>query len=212
MSIITTLSDSGQSVVIDQTEENEAFFKSLSSKVLLFYAAPLVQKWLRTFKNNTVLIIADEPIDLSGFEKRFKATQIEQVKFDALADMQHAQTAQWDIILCLHPEPAASWIEPVLALLKPGGAFLLASRNLKAQWSGLKDFFLDEGLLDLYRVGFHPKGAIAWWPMGMSWLLPFGKLIDALSMFFPGRYELGLNLGHCWMIRGFKRNDVTLFS
>ncbi len=98
------------------------------------------------------------------------------------------------------------------ALLKKGGALILFCNNPKNRWPNLqKQLDEQEDIGQLYPAGFHPQGGSAWWPWEgrLIWL---SKILDVAAALFFGRYETGLRFGRCWIIRGIKRDEITLLS
>lgn len=188
----------------------DSWLQQLHPKTLVFYAYPLLAKWLKTFKYPETLIISQQPTDTRLWEKRLKTRSITWMNFERVLSF-HGENPDrtWPLILWIDRNIDPEHIEALSPLLQKGGALLMVTQNLQPRWDTLQKTLEAQDITQLYPVGFHPQGAVAWWPASAPWLLGPGKLLDVLAAFFPGRYELGLRFGQCWMVRGFKRDDVT---
>lgn len=196
---------------IPQTEESfERWLSALSEKTMAFYLRPLVNKWLKTFKTPSVLMISDRALDLSFWQKRLKAHTIHQTSCEEALQQFSEQPVLWDLIVFLHPNPAEEILTSVLQRLRKGGAFLWLTTNRSSEWSQWETFLESHDITQLFPVGFHPKGAVSWWPFEQGVFNTIGQVADILASFFPGRYEVALRCGRYWIIRGLKRDDITL--
>jgi hypothetical protein len=186
----------------------------LKAKTLLFYLKPLVSKWLKTFKAPEILIISEQPLDTQLWEKRMKTNSITWMNFEEATQNlpQDLENKTWQMVVMLHKRITQADVAHILPKLQKGGALLLVSENMSTQWKNWESFLEGQSISQTYPVGFHPNGAVAWWPTYTVLLDWLGIIIDSLVAFAPGRYEAALRWGKCWIIRGFKRDDVTLLT
>lgn len=185
--------------------------EKLAGQTLAFYAKPLLGRWLKTFKQPGVLVLSDCQPELAPLGKKLRTAEIQWLPWNTLENPAGSHLEKTDLVIALDPEVETQRLSQVLALIKPGGALLLVSGNLSRAWQDLQAFLTTQNMADAFPVGFHPRGAVAWWPfVSQGPLLWLGKLVEGIMCFFPGRYELGLRFGQCWMIRALKRDDITI--
>lgn len=182
-----------------------------SEKTLAFYIKPLLSKWLRTFKSPRVLLVSAYPLTLAVWRKTLKTPTVHWMPYALEGNPDfHDEKADWELVVLITDMLSEAAVAAFEKRLIPGGALVVVSANQHAHWETWQAFLDDLGFTLHYPVGFHPQGAVAWWPWEASWLLWLGKLVDMLVPFFPGRYETGLRWGRCWAIRSLKRDDRTL--
>ncbi len=197
---------------VDRAWVEQDWFKRQSSKVLIFYGYPLIRKWTKTFKSPSLLVICEKPIDLTPWQKQFKARSTHWMPLSDAIRQVGEDHGCYELVVVLQKELSQEEFLSLSALLCKGGAFLLYTRNLHQQWSAWQTFLDKADLVQLFPTGFHPTGAVAWWPFLHPWCASLGLVIEFLMTFFPGRYPLGLYWGKCWVVSGLKRDDITLLS
>lgn len=178
----------------------------LTDKTALFYIKPFIAKWLKTFKSPSVLVISDNPVNKSLWQKILKAQEIEQQPITS-----PLPTEQYDAVILLASNASETLMTQSIQALKPMGAWVLITENQFAYWQkeSWQVRLESWGLNQLFYAGFHPQGAVSWWPIGPSWWAVIGIIIENLAVFIPGKPQLAERLGPCWIIRGFKRYDAT---
>ncbi len=182
--------------------------RPLTQKTAVFYTRPLIARWLKTFKQPTVAIISDHDIPTDEWRTRLKTENVASYRPDRfIAEDGHVM---WDLLVIQLADVSQNEIDEFASRLKKGGAFILITQNLRQDWTSWQSFLESIQITDHYPVGIHPKGAAAWWPFTASAMRLPGVLLDNLSMFFPGRYQLGLRFGRYWLVRGLKRDDQTI--
>lgn len=191
----------------------EDWIKQFRLKTVVFYAYPLVAKWLKAFKSHNMAIVGGpQEQDDPAWQRQFKSSGITQLTWeDAGQPTKMPDPETVDCLVVFHPRLTPETLALLLPLLRKGGALLVITQNLFEQWATWQAFLEEEHIVDPFPVGFHPQGAIAWWPlMSSAWRWP-GVVLDAVAPFFPGRYPAALRWGKCWMFRGFKRDEKLVF-
>lgn len=198
----------------------DPWLQRLHQPTVVFYAKPLIGKWLRTFKNPLTVLISDHSVASAPWEKKLKPQSLSWVPL-SIATKPDPNTLGkpdfWGQVDCMIVQAqvlSASDVERLLEGLKPGGAFVWISQNQSAQWDALQAQFEQQGLLDPFAMGFHPRGAACFWPQWLSsppflWL---GILINELWTFVPGRSQAAFAIAPYWALKAIKRNDQTILS
>jgi len=200
MSNKSTMTASAAVTNLNHIEEmspiQDPWLSALDAKTVVFYAKPLISKWLKVYKTPAMIML--NGVNLLPWQKRIKPRSVELHL--------HGET---ELMVLMARDVFSVDLETILSHLKEGGAFLWVTQNRHADWPQLSQWLEDHNITDLFAVGFHPKGAIAWWPFDSSLLVWLGYLLDCIAPFFPGRRQASLRFGRYWLIRGFKRYDRT---
>ena len=61
---------------------------------------------------------------------------------------------------------------------------LIVTQNQWEQWPQWQEGLTAETLADLFAVGFHPKGAVAWWPFDGPISNKLGHIVEGILAFF----------------------------
>lgn len=186
------------------------WLSQLNPKTVLFYMVPLLGKWRKVFKTPRVGLIIEQRLNPNLWQKKLKATQVDQVPFEAAARMAQSNQPHWDLMIVFQETPHPEALASIIPLLEKNGALILVSRNLAQSWPQWTKALDDMDMAQIFPVGFHPQGAVAWWPLQTPWLLWLGKLIDNLAAFFPGRYQASLRYGQSWITKAIRREDITI--
>lgn len=178
---------------------------AFSDQAILFYLKPLLGKWLKTFPEALIYVVSEQEIQLAQWQKRFPKASIVWMNWTQL----ETTAPPCDLLVSLDPHHSWTTQTHVLTQVRKGGAFFAVVAHPKDHWVKFETALGQADLVDLYRLGFHPFGAVPGWRWQTGPMLLLGRLLRELSVFFPGHYELGLLMGQYWLLRALKRDDYT---
>ena len=154
------------------TGSSEAWLQGLNAPTLVFYMKPLIQKWLKTFPSPTVLVVceglvADLPEQLT---QKLKAKDVQWETPAEASRRLSEQSMSVDLLILFQPQMTPEEFFQLAPILKKGGAFVGVTCNIYQHWTAWQTHLEAENISQLFPMGFHPRGAISWWP----WLSPPG--------------------------------------
>lgn len=197
----------------------QAWAEQLDAAWVLFYLKPLLKKWIKSQIASKVSRKQQLRVGVACPARPKFITQLQALPFKAvtlcpvtpLSESPSPTTLDGLILIESDPRTLLTpqRVTSLIQRLEPGGVLVVICPNPRLSLPTWLETLEGERLKNRFIMGFHPQGALAFWPVGLpGWLNGLGVLLQELACLFPGRVEYSRHYAPNWIVTAYRPPEI----